>query len=106
MLRRIRCTPLLALSIWINNLYKLLQTTVEPQMRGRVVSLNKVLMQQPTFWLVSGVVASVLGHLGTLLLGGGELVILHLAAYLRTPELRQVEPALRAHPEKGTVDNG
>ena len=83
----------LALSIWLNNLYTLLQTTVEPQMRGRVISLNKVLMQQPMFWLVGGIVASVLGHLGTLLLGGGVLVLLHLIAYWRTPELRQVDRA-------------
>ena len=77
-----------ALSIWLNNLNTLLLATVQPEMQGRVVSLNKVIMQLPMAWLVGGLLAQGLGHFGTMILGAGVFVVLHLAAYWRTPELR------------------
>ena len=79
----------LALSIWLNNLHTLLLTTVEGAMQGRVFSLNKIMMQMPMAWLIGGLLAEGLGYFGTLLLGSGLFVVLHLAAYWRTPELRE-----------------
>ena len=77
------------LSIWLSNLSALLQTTVDPVMQGRVVSLNRVTMQLPMAWLIGGLLAEGLGYFGTLSLGAGVFVLLHLVAYWRTPELRQ-----------------
>lgn len=78
-----------ALTIWLNNLGFLLQTTVDPAMQGRVVSLNRVTMQMPMAWLIGGLLAEGLGYTGTLWLGSGVFVLLHLVAYWRTPELRR-----------------
>ncbi|MFQ6026759.1 MAG: MFS transporter [Dehalococcoidia bacterium] len=78
-----------ALSIWVSNLNTLLQTTVETAMQGRVFSLNKIMMQMPMAWLLGGLLAEVLGFRGTLVIGVGVFVALHLVAYCRTQELRR-----------------
>jgi predicted MFS family arabinose efflux permease len=81
----------LTLTIWLNNLNTLLQTTIEPGMQGRVFSLNKVMMQLPMAWLIGGLLSEGLGYFGTLALGGGMFLFLHLMAYWRTPELRNAD---------------
>lgn len=79
----------ISLSIWLTNLNTLLLTTVDTLMQGRVISLNRVLMQLPLAWLLGGLLAEILGYFGTLALGGGLFLALHVVAYWSTPKLRE-----------------
>jgi hypothetical protein len=78
-------------SVWMNNLNTLLQTTVPREMQGRVITINKIVSQGGMAWLLGGILGSALGLTATFLLAGIVFIGLHLLAYWRTPELRQVD---------------
>jgi MFS family permease len=78
-------------SVWMNNMNTLLQTTVPVEKQGRVVSINKILSQGGMTWLIGGMLGAALGQVGTFLLAGGVFAVLSVAAYWRTPELRQAD---------------
>ena len=78
-------------SAWMNNLNTLLQTAVPREMRGRIISINKIVSQGGMAWLLGGILGSALGLTATFLLAGIVFIALHLLAYWRTPELRQAD---------------
>ena len=78
-------------SAWMNNLNTLLQTAVPREMRGRIISINKIVSQGGMAWLLGGILGSALGLTATFLLAGIVFIALHPLAYWRTPELRQAD---------------
>ena len=74
--------------VWQNNVNTMFQTTVPPEMQGRVIGINKILYQGQLSWLVVGLLAAAFGQFATFLIGGAVFTLANLIAYCRTPELR------------------
>ena len=79
-------------SFWITSVTTVLQTTVDEEMRGRVMGVYFMAIQLMGFgWIIGGYVAETLGNVNTLLLAGIGLMVLNLLAYASSKPLREID---------------
>ena len=79
-------------SFWIASVTTVLQTTVDEEMRGRVMGVYFMAMQLMGFgWIIGGYVAETLGNTSTLLLAGIGFMVLNLLAYASSRPLREID---------------
>ncbi len=77
---------------FITSMSTLLQTSVEPEFRGRVTSVFMLIVQLfPLGWLIGGLSAEAIGPQWTLVAGALATLALCSVAYWRAAELRRVD---------------
>ena len=82
----------LGASFWIASVTTVLQTTVDEEMRGRVMGVYFMAMQLMGFgWIIGGFVAETLGNTSTLLLAGVGFMGLNILAYASSKPIRDID---------------
>ncbi len=81
----------LATAGWMTSVFTLLQTSVDPAMRGRVTGVFMMTTQLFGLgWLLGGALGDLIGPTQTILLGAGLTLTVDVLAFARSPELRRL----------------
>ena len=79
-------------SFWISSVTTVLQTTVDDEMRGRVMGVYFMAIQLMGFgWIIGGYVAESLGNESALLIAGGGFIVLNMVAFASSRSLREID---------------
>ena len=79
-------------AFWISSVTTVLQTTVDDEMRGRVMGVYFMAIQMMGFgWIIGGYLAKMLGNVNALLVAGTGFVVLNLLAFASSRSLREID---------------